>query len=56
MLPHAGGILDQDDALMAQLEQAQFAKYIFDVTGRELIKLPAEARAFRQTLVERVYG
>lgn len=55
MLPHSGGILDQDDLLMAQLEQAQFARQLFEPKAKELIKMPQAVKEFRATLMERVY-
>ncbi|MCB0079307.1 MAG: hypothetical protein KDE47_00170 [Caldilineaceae bacterium] len=55
MLPHGGGILDQDDLLMAQLEQAQFARHLFEPTAKELIKMPQAVKEFRAMLMERVY-
>lgn len=55
VLPHGGGILDQDDLLMAQLEQAQFARHLFEPTAKELIKMPQAVKEFRAMLMERVY-
>jgi len=42
---------------MDRLEQAQFARHLFEniKDGRDIAKLPPEARAFRAMLLERTY-